>query len=614
MPVDRVWRGKFGPEWALAAVASLAFLGFLGSTELWGKREQRAAAEAVDTVAHGHWLVGEIQGRPRLEKPPLPRWITAALIVVSGRSDEFVVRLPGALAALVVVALVYVWGRSVGGRAVGLASGFALASTPFFVVEMRQAGVDGFLTLFTTLGLFAASKRWGLERFPIDRATPGNGVRPRLLRPGPKGWSLGFFAAAGLGFLTKGPVIFLWLGVPVVGFLLTRRRLREGLRLLVDGRGLILFALLALAWPLAVGLRYPSALGVWWLEIGQKTGVMGVEHGNARGSILLEALGMTLPWTPLALVALVGPIRRCRQADDAADSSHPSLSLAWWWAFAPLAVLGTWDVAKPNYYLPALPAAAILVGHAWMELAHRAREVKSATLARLGLQAVWSGLFASAIIAPVVVNEIAPSLLASTVAASLAVMAGSLAAVWFWRRGEDSSSLASAGSALVAVALIAYGAVAPAENPSRGHRTLALKLNQILPPGTTPWFFDDLDEGLWFYAPALDLKPIPPTAPETPKSNRGHTLRASVKTGQTRAEVAEARTHQAVDQLTQWADRAGPGAFLLIRGKLFDRLALDLPPRFAPIFRESGVERNELVLLQIRTPAEVAALPGADRR
>ncbi len=203
MPVERTGRWRsWGPELALAAVASLAFLGFLGSTELWGKREQRAAAEAVDTVAHGHWLVGQIQGRPRLEKPPLPRWVAATLMTVTGRRDEVAVRLPNALAAVCLVALVYAWGRSVGGRAVGLAAGFALASTAAFVVEMRQAGNDGFLTLFVALALAAAAKRWGIG--PEGGETSG-----------PRGWARLCAAAIGLGFLCKGPVVFLWVGVPV---------------------------------------------------------------------------------------------------------------------------------------------------------------------------------------------------------------------------------------------------------------------------------------------------------------------------------------------------------------------------------------------------------------
>jgi 4-amino-4-deoxy-L-arabinose transferase-like glycosyltransferase len=105
------WARRRAPEAALALVAVAVFLGFLGSVDLWGKREQRASAEAIDTIDHGRWLVAEIQGRPRLEKPPLPRWTTAALMRLTGRRDEGIVRLPGALAALGMVGLVYGLGR-----------------------------------------------------------------------------------------------------------------------------------------------------------------------------------------------------------------------------------------------------------------------------------------------------------------------------------------------------------------------------------------------------------------------------------------------------------------------------------------------------------------------
>src|SRR5262249_7792839 len=94
------WARRRAPGVLLGAMAAVVFLGGLGSVDLWGKREQRASAEAIDTIDRGHWLVAEIQGRPRLEKPPLPRWTIATLMILSGRRDEWVVRLPSALSAL----------------------------------------------------------------------------------------------------------------------------------------------------------------------------------------------------------------------------------------------------------------------------------------------------------------------------------------------------------------------------------------------------------------------------------------------------------------------------------------------------------------------------------
>src|SRR3954462_12508034 len=138
----REWARRLGPEAALAVLAGVVFLGFLGAIDLWGKREQRASAEAIDTIDHHHWLVAEIQGRPRLEKPPLPRWTIAGLMALTGRRDEWMVRLPRAACALATVAMVYVLGRRMGGRAVGLASAMILCSLGFFVSEMRQASND----------------------------------------------------------------------------------------------------------------------------------------------------------------------------------------------------------------------------------------------------------------------------------------------------------------------------------------------------------------------------------------------------------------------------------------------------------------------------------------
>ena len=594
MPADRGegWRAR-GPELALALVAGAACLGFLGSTELWGRREQRAAAEAVDTAEHGRWLVGQVQGRPRLEKPPLPRWVVGALIRATGRRDEATVRLPNALAALALVGLAYAWGRSAGGRSVGLAAGFALASTAPFLVEMRQAGNDGMLALFVALALYAGARRLGVAG--------GDGV------PGARGWAVAGLVATGLGFLCKGPVIFLWVGLPLAGFLASRRQLGAGSRLLADARGLALLAGLVLIWPVAVAFRHPAAVGVWWLELGQKAGGLGVEHGNARGSILLGGLALGLPWAPLALASLAGPVRRwrARRREIAVEPEAPALALAWWWAFAPLAALGTWDVAKPSYYLPAVPALAILAGSGWVRLAARARDAAHGLPARLALQGAWAGLVVAGAVLPVIAHQVAPGWAGWALAGGVALIVAGLAGARAWRAGGDALSLAPMAVGLVAVALIGYGAIAPAGNPARGHRALADSLARALPAGSPAWFLDDLEEGVWFYSPGLDLRPVPGAAP-----HRGHALRAAATPGRGRAALAEARAREAVARLDAWADRAGPGAFLLVRAKLLDHLGPFLPPHLVPVLREAGVERPAVVLLRVRPPAEVAALPA----
>ncbi len=583
---------RWGAEAALAVVAAIGFLGFLGSTELWGRREQRASAEALDTVARGHWLVAEIQGRPRLEKPPLPRWVTAGLMLATGRRDEAIVRLPNALAALATVALVYLLGRGLGGRAVGLASGFALASSAYFVVEMRQAGNDGFLALFTTLALLAAWKRLHGDA----TSAPGD-------TPGPRAWNLVFSLALGLGFLAKGPVVVLLAALTVAGYLATAGRFRAGLRLLADARGLAVFGTLALLWPVPVLWRDPTSARVWWLEIGQKTGVAGVVHGNSRGSIVLDWLWMTAPWTPLACLALAWPLRR------SAREGRPRLGFAWWWAIGNLAMLGLWQVAKPNYYLPCLPAVALLVGSEWIRLSRLARSTEAgASLARGLIQAGWVAGFVAAAVAPVAVGEVHPPLLAWASGGALAVVGSIAAGAWFWRRGLDAWALASPAMGMVAVALIGYGAIAPAENAGRGHRALAAEIGRVVPEGvTTVRFFDEIDEGVWFYLKGHDLAPVADPDGRT-RYNRGFDLRDGA---QARGIDSPARrVEHARDRLAAWARTAPPSSpYVLIRAKVYDLFARDLAPLVEPVYRESGVRRNELVLLRVKAAEPVAAVP-----
>src|SRR3954463_1137129 len=197
------WVRCRAPEVALAVLAGLVFLGFLGAIDLWGKREQRASAEAIDTIDHDHGLVAQTRGPPRLEKPPLPRWTIATLMRLTGRRDEWMVRLPSALAAIGMVGLVYDLGRRLGGRSVGLASGLALTSLVFFVVELRQAGNDGPLAFFTTLALYAAWRRMNGSGIRIGAEAGEEAMETATGTAGARGWNFILYGALGLGFLSK---------------------------------------------------------------------------------------------------------------------------------------------------------------------------------------------------------------------------------------------------------------------------------------------------------------------------------------------------------------------------------------------------------------------------
>ncbi len=622
------WGKRRGPEAALLVLSGLIFLGALGSVDLWGKREQRASAEAIDTVEHQHWLIAEIQGRPRLEKPPLPRWMVAGLMVVTGRRDEWVVRLPGALAALGMVGLVYDLGRRLGGRSVGLASALMLTSLGFFVVELRQGGNDGPLAFFTTLALYAAWRRLHAE-----------GAEPLA---GPRAWNLWLYTALGLGMLCKGPIVVAIVAVTVVPYLACTRRLRSGLALLADLRGAVLFLLLALSWPVPVLLDDPNALKVWLLEMGQKTGAAGIPHPyHGRHPLVAAWPWMTLPWSLVATLALILPFRR-KMAGKMADDrwpmtdqkanpsalSHsssaighrpsvigPAIWFPWWWGAGNLAMFGLWAVAKPNYFLPCLPGVALLCGAEWVRLTREGRAVTASkgegAFARGVLQAHWVILFVAAMVAPVIAWRLVPTLAGGVAAISLTVALAAVISAWAWRRGADALALMPLIAAAAVLMVVGYGVLAPTENARRGHRSLAATLDRLLPADArTVMFFHELDEGLSFYQRGRDFQAIPGSRPEY-----NDTYAAIELMRHHRFERDPARRLAAQKQvLLNWLRRPDrPASYVLLRDIDYARVADSLGGLAEPVYHERDLHRNEFVLLRVIDHPAVASGSGVSR-
>jgi 4-amino-4-deoxy-L-arabinose transferase-like glycosyltransferase len=625
MPTDSVtadvrpaWRRGW-PEMLVGVLAAVIFLGCLGSVDVWGKREQRTSAEAVDTVERGHWLVAEIQGRLRLEKPPLPRWMIAGLMIVTGRRDEWIVRLPAAACGLATVALIYALGRRMGGRSVGLASAMILGSASLFVGEMRQAGNDGPLALFTTMALYAA---WRL----LEGEGPAGTMRPRAGRA----WRLAFFAALGLGFLCKGPIVLMLTSVAVVPYLIQGGRLRSGLRRLVDAPGLLLFAAIAASWPVSVWWRDPNAVNVWLTEMSEKTGVLGTLAHHRYAPLAEYWPGMMFPWSIVAMAAVFLPFLRgtARPEGDPRPSSGdlgpegPSPSwFAWWWAVGNMGIFCLWTVAKPNYYVPCMPGMAMLAGWGWVRLSRRAQAGTSrggGLAARVVLQAQWVLIFVAGVVTPIagrpwIPRSLWPWTLAPAVALSAAVVVSAIA----WRRGAGAMALAPITAAWALGIVVVYGLLAPADNPRRSHRELALALGRLVPHDVRSiHFFNEVDEGLWFYLDGLDLLPVPGTQP---RYNTAYDLAEAYRTRREASDTVEEldvrREAMEKQALLTWLDRPDASApFLLIRSSLFDRYARDLAGRVTPLLRETGLNRKELVLLRADGHPPLAASGSPARR
>jgi 4-amino-4-deoxy-L-arabinose transferase-like glycosyltransferase len=623
---------RWWPETLLVVLALAAFLGYLGSVELWGKREQRAAAEAIDTVDHNHWLVAQIQGRPRLEKPPLPRWSIAALMKITGCRDERVVRLPGALAGALTIALVYTLGLRMGGRELARSSALVLCSSAFFVGEMRQASNDCLLALFTTLALYAAWRKLEAPGEPATQDHRASGREQSSKPASAPGWCFVFYCALGLGFLTKGPVILLLVNVTLIPYLALGRRLSWGLRRLSSGWGFLIFAALALCWPIAVLLQDPAAARVWTLEMTEKTGLTQILEHRRHALLATQWPGMVLPWTLIAPLAVLLPFlgtrrdraRRCRETRDSRSVQSAFLWFPWWWGVGNLFVFCFWSVAKPNYYVPCMPGMALLLGAAWLELSRVGRRPQSrgASIAARGLlQAQWVVFFVAAVMAPLVVrDQVDQSVWPWCVFIGSAIACAVASSAHLWRTTRaNSKALAPLAAACVIGFLVAYGRIAPLENAQRSHRTVAERLGKIV-SGDSPtvMFFNEIDEGLWFYATGFSLAPVPGSHPRYNTAfDLAHSYLTQRRHSETLTELEARRVAHEKEALLDWLDRRDPlTRYLVLHARHYDLFATDLAGRTRQVLRETGMKRNELVLLEVTstTPSPATATRDSSTR
>jgi 4-amino-4-deoxy-L-arabinose transferase-like glycosyltransferase len=469
-----------------------------------------------------------------------------------------------------------------------------LTSMGFFVSELRQAGNDGPLAFFATLALYAA---W--RRLHGGVATAASEAGAGEVSPGARGWSLLMYSALALGFLTKGPIVVVAVALAIIPYLLAAGQLRSGAARLFDGWGVLLFLVLALLWPVPVVLNDPNALRVWYLEMGQKAGGAGVTHHRHHQILASEWPWMTAPWVILATTAVALPfLPRGR-------NYRPRIWFPWSWAVGNLGMFCLWPVAKPNYYLPCLPGVALLVGIEWVRLTQSARDPAGrGILARRMLQFHWVALFVAAAIAPVVARQAVPQHVAWVAVLSAAVAAGVVASAWAWHRGADAGALAPLVGGLAVAILIVYGALAPPLNASRSHRALARTLESLLPrDARTVMFFQEIDEGLWFYLRGHTLAPVPGSQPQY---NKGYDLYNEFQSGHMELDPNK-RLESEKQILLKWlARRDRPSSYVLLRKKLYDPFAPALAGLATPVHSEAGLDRHELVLLHVNEPGAIA--------
>ena len=323
---------------ALLAALAAGLLVRSSQAELRHRAEKRTIAIATEMLESGVWLVPTLGGRPRLQKPPLYSWVTAAAAELAGGPSVLALRAVSVASGLALVALVFAWGHSLGGFGSGLASALALVAMGQFWWSATHATADMLLALFTTAALLAFERR----------------MLPAL--------ALLFV----LAFLTKATAALVNVLVPIAVWLAVERSLRTALEPRVLAWAAVAL-LCSMAWYAAILVLVPGSPALlrefFFVPLGAGHSDLASDHYRSVLWYVPRFLGAAAP-AILLLPWLVRDGVRTRFWRDAPRTRFVATSA--------IAIFVAWSLVPQkgrHYLLPILPLFALLCG----ELVIRAR-------------------------------------------------------------------------------------------------------------------------------------------------------------------------------------------------------------------------------------------------
>lgn len=345
---------------AFALVLLSCLLGVF-DRDLWTPDEPRDAAVALAMSRNGDWVVPRLAGEPFIEKPSLFFAMGGIMAKCVGglTGNVAAIRLVSVLCGIGTMAVVFLMGRALLSARVGAMAALLLGTMPAFSRDLHWIRVDMALTFFVVTAIYLF-----MEMLRQNR------------------WWLGLPAglAVACSFLVKGvigPILVAvgWLPVLVYfGVTAADRGVKATWQIpghlaaaatCVAGSGLWVWRLLA---------RQDAALWQAWFwdnHVGRTQGStthLGHLHTGIFWYYAITLLIFTMPWTPILLYTLWTWAKKAWRQRPAWKNifSHPAMVFLGWGILG-LVLLSIPATKRNVYFLPVLPAWAMLCAIGWKQ-------------------------------------------------------------------------------------------------------------------------------------------------------------------------------------------------------------------------------------------------------
>jgi 4-amino-4-deoxy-L-arabinose transferase-like glycosyltransferase len=354
-------RARFPAVSEIAEAATLfgltAFFLFYGLVPIFGgdglglvgADEPRYAQVAREMLARRDYVTPVLWGHPWLEKPALYYWRAMFAFREFGVHD-WSARLPSASFAFMLVVLIYLHIRRFrnGGQ---LDAALITASCAAILSFARGASTDMQLAAPFAIGMLGWYAWYETNS---------------------KFWLFDIYFFVGAATLAKGPIAPL-MALVIIGIFAGLRREWSLFRRSLWWPGMVLYFAMVLPWFIAVQLRNPTFLKIFFLEHNlERFATDRFEHYHPFWYYVpVMLLGLT-PWAVIAVTAFVDAVGgsinewRVRRAKilyvghGRAGDAFPEFLVLW--ALVPILIFSFSESKLPGYILPAVPPLTILAG------------------------------------------------------------------------------------------------------------------------------------------------------------------------------------------------------------------------------------------------------------
>ncbi len=412
-----------------------------GFVPLMESTEARYGEIAWEMVRSGNWLEPSFNGIKHFHKPPLTYWLVAAGYQLFGIGD-FGARFFGVVAAGIAVAYLYrLAGVLLDDAGQQRNAALIFATSLLFLAVSRIVATDIYLTCFTVMAQYYLFRRIRGERRRSDALLYG--------------------LALGLGFLAKGPIIFLFTLLPFGLAKLFDPEHRRVYSWPETAAAAGAFAAVALPWYLAVVVKNPGLL-YYFLKV-QTVDRVATDHFGRYEPPWYFVYVLAGTFLPYIFFFLRGALRPGR--------FPPHQRILFLYVLTPFLVFTLARSKQPTYILPLYGVAAVLTAAALARFPMpRLRSLAVAVLALIALAPAVAGFFYP-----------------PAFQLRWWLLAGTLPALWILRRAWQERSGARlvtwSAAQLLLAATVAYVVVIAAAPQMRGYETMVDEINRLDPEG-----------------------------------------------------------------------------------------------------------------------------------